>query len=398
MKSCLEGVKIVEMSHYIAAPFCGQLLADMGAEIIKVERPGEGNADAGRENAPMYKGMSLYYAAYNRNKKTLTLDIGKEEGKRILRELVAQSDVLIENFRPGVLDKLGLGYKDLEKINSRLIMTSISGYGQNGPYRDRSALDMAIQAVSGFMSVTGFPEGPPTKGGPVVGDFVSALYGALATVAAYNYREKTGKGQHIDIALLDCMFTFLENYPPAYLLFGDVPPRSGNGRPWTAPCGTYKTKDGKYVHFSGTQNALFRKVCRAMGREDLIDEPDYATPRLRKTHEPRLDPIIIDWVAQYTRAEVVKLLEGAGVPYGEVNSVDEITDDPHIKAREMVRTMKDDVLGELPIVANPIKMTNASMVYDITPSMPGAYNNEILTSKLGFDQAKIEQLKKDGII
>ena len=397
MKSCLEGVKIIELSHYIAAPFCGQLLGDMGAEIIKIERPGEGKGDAGRENAPMYKGMSLYYTAYNRNKRTLTLDIAKEEGKELLRELVKKSDVVIENFRPGVLDKMGLGYEELKKINPAIIMTSISGYGQSGPYRNRSALDMAIQAFSGFMSVTGFKEGPPLKAGPVVSDFVSALYAALATVAAYNYREKTGEGQHIDIALLDCMFTLLENYPTEYLLHGNTPPRSGNGRPWTSPCGTYKTKDG-YIHISGTQNALFKKVCEAMGREDLLANPDYATPRLRKSNEHEIEPLIEKWMSGLSCEQAEASLEKAGVPYGKVNSVDEITTDEHIKERGMIVRMQDELLGELPLVANPIKMSQAQMVYKHMPSLQGAYTEEILQEVLGFEQAKIEDLRAKAII
>lgn len=397
MKSCLEGVKILEMSHFIAGPLCGQLLADMGAEIIKIERPGEGNGDAGRENAPIYKGMSLYYAAYNRGKKTLTLDISKEDGKEIFRELVKEYDIIVQNFRPGTLEKMGLGYEDLKQINPKIIMTSISGYGQYGPYRARAALDMAIQAYSGYMSVTGFKDGPPTKSGPVISDFLGAIYAALGTVSAYTYREKTGLGQHVDVALLDCMFTLLENYPTAYLLTGEVPPRSGNGRPWTGPCGTYKTKDG-YMHISGTQNNLFKKVCRAMGREDLIDRPEFATPRLRKTNEEQIEPMIEAWMQNFTSDEAMAVLEENGIPYGKVNTVEEITDDEHIQAREMIVKIPDKTLGDFPVTANPIKMSVAQMVYDIAPTFQGEFNEEILAKVLKLDNSKIEELKKNGVI
>lgn len=397
MKTCLEGVKILELSHYIAAPFCGQLLGDMGAEIIKIERPGIGKGDAGRENAPFHKGMSLYYGAYNRNKKTLSLDISKPEGKEIFLELVKQADIVIQNFRPGVLEKLGLGYEDLKTVNPRLIMTSISGYGQNGPYRNRSALDMAIQAVSGFMATTGEPQGVPMKAGPVVSDFVAGLYGAYGTLAAYNYREKTGQGQHVDIALLDCMFTLLENYPTAYYLTGDIPPRAGNGRPWTAICGTYKTLDG-YVHISATQNALYRKLCAAMQREDLLDNPNYATPRLRKEHEQELEPIVAAWMQNMSSEQAVNILEASGVPNGKVNSVVEISEHEQIKARQMIVTMHDELLGDYPIVANPVKMSAAAAIYEKTPSLQGAYNQEILQSYLGFADEKIQELTDKGII
>lgn len=397
MKTCLEGVKILELSHYIAAPFCGQLLGDMGAEIIKIERPGEGKGDAGRENAPFHKGMSLYYGAYNRNKKTLTLDISKEQGKEIFRELVKKVDIVIQNFRPGVLEKLNLGYEDLKAINPRIIMTSISGYGQNGPYKTRSALDMAIQAVSGFMSITGEPDGAPMKAGPVVSDFVAGLYGAYGTLAAYNYREKTGLGQHVDIALLDCMFTLLENYPTAYYLTGETPPRAGNGRPWTAVCGTYKTKDG-YVHISATQNALYRKLCMSMHREDLLNNPQYETPRLRKTNEKELNDIVTAWMSKMTSDQAVEILETNGVPNGKVNSVVEITEHEQIKAREMIVTMQDAILGKYPVVANPVKMSAAKAVYSQTPSLQGAYSKEILQSYLGLDLEQIKTLKINEVI
>lgn len=397
MKTCLEGVKILELSHYIAAPFCGQLLGDMGAEIIKIERPGAGKGDAGRENAPFHKGMSLYYGAYNRNKKTLTLDISKSAGKDIFIQLVKTADIIIQNFRPGVLEKLGLGYEDLKAVNPRIIMTSISGYGQNGPYRNRAALDMAIQAVSGFMSVTGEPQGMPMKAGPVVSDFVAGLYAAYGTLAAYNYREKTGQGQHVDIALLDCMFTLLENYPTAYRLTGDIPPRAGNGRPWTAICGTYKTLDG-YVHISATQNGLYRKLCTAMQREDLLANPKYKTPRSRKDNEQELQPLVAAWMQNMSSAQAVDILESNGVPNGKVNSVVEITEHEQIKAREMLVTMRDAILGDYPVVANPVKMSSAAAVYELTPSLQGAYNQEILEKYLGLNSEQIQELQAKQII
>lgn len=397
MKTCLEGVKILELSHYIAAPFCGQLLGDMGAEIIKIERPGAGKGDAGRENAPFHKGMSLYYGAYNRNKKTLTLDISKSAGKDIFIQLVKTADIIIQNFRPGVLEKLGLGYEDLKAVNPRIIMTSISGYGQNGPYRNRAALDMAIQAVSGFMSVTGEPQGMPMKAGPVVSDFVAGLYAAYGTLAAYNYREKTGQGQHVDIALLDCMLTLLENYPTAYRLTGDIPPRAGNGRPWTAICGTYKTLDG-YVHISATQNGLYRKLCTAMQREDLLANPKYKTPRSRKDNEQELQPLVAAWMQNMSSAQAVDILESNGVPNGKVNSVVEITEHEQIKAREMLVTMRDAILGDYPVVANPVKMSSAAAVYELTPSLQGAYNQEILEKYLGLNSEQIQELQAKQII
>ncbi len=256
MKKCLEGLRVLELSQFISAPYAGQMLADLGADVIKVELPGEGKGDIARKYDPMYKEMSLYFASYNRNKRFLTLNLKTPEGQEIFRDLVRRSDVVLDNFRPGVMEKMNLGYEQLKEVNPGIIMASLSGFGQTGPNVHRQALDMSIQALSGFMDVTGFQDGPPTKGGPVLSDFIAGLYLAVGILAAYAYRQRTGMGQYIDIALFDTMFVLMENYPAIYRMSGEVPVRSGNGRPFSAPVGTYQAKDGKCSRYPAPRKPI----------------------------------------------------------------------------------------------------------------------------------------------
>ena len=398
MAKALEDIKVLELSHYIAGPMAGQLLADLGADVYKVEKDGYGKGDIARLYDPSYKDMSLYFCSYNRNKKFITLDIKTEKGREIFKELVTKVDVVIDNYRPGVMDKLGIGYEELSKINPGIIMTEISGFGQNGPYRDKMALDMSMQAVSGFMDFTGFPDGAPTKGGPVLSDFIAGIYASYATTAAIYHKEKTGKGQHIDIALLDCMFTLLENFPSIYYMSGEVPKRSGNGRPFSAPTGTYKTKDDRWVHLSATSESLFERLAKVIDREDLIGDPRMASAAVRKKNESAIEPPIIEWVASKTLDEVVDVLEKSGIPNGPVRTIEEVIKDPQLKYRNMLVSFPDSITENLPFIANPVKMSETPVVYNNAAKEQGSDNMEVYNQLLGYSEEHIRKLIEEKII
>lgn len=395
MKRCLEGIRVLELTHYIAAPYCGQLLADMGAEVIKIERPGEG--DVGRSFLPKQGGESLYYAAYNRNKRAITLDIQKEEGKAILRRLVEKCDVVIENFRPGTLEHLGFGYEDLCKINPRIIMTSVSGFGQTGPYKSRQGIDMMIQAMGGLMDVTGDPVGPPIRPGTTIADHTGAVYAALGTMFALFHRERTGEGQRVDVALLDAVFTLLENYPSIYLLQGLEVKRAGNGRPLTAPSGAYKAKDG-YIFITAMSDNLFQRLMKLVGQPEMATNPKYANPLLRKKSEEEINNVIIPWVAARKVATVMEELDTAGIPNGPVNSIGQISTDPQIKARGMVVEMDHPTVGRLPLIGNPVKLSATPGSMRIAPPLLGQHNDEVYATVLGMSAEEITAMKQEGII
>lgn len=398
MKQGLKGIKILELSHYVAGPYVGQMLADMGADVYKVEQSGEGKGDIARKYDPMYKGMSLYFASYNRNKKFITLDIKTDKGKEIFKELVKKSDVVIENFRPGVLKRLGLDYEELKKINPGIIMTSVSGYGQDGPYKDRMALDMAIQAVSGFMDFTGFEDGPPTKGGPILSDFIAALYAAIGTIVALYQKKNTGLGQNIDVSLLDSMFTLLENFPAIYHMSGDIPKRSGNGRPFSAPTGTYLSKDNKWIHISATSESLFERLCHLIGREDLINDPNMSSATTRKKNEHIIEEPIINWVASRTSKEALELLESNGIPNGMVQTVEEVINDPQIKYRNMLVKTEETVIDDLPVIGNPIKMSETPTEYKNSANIQGFDNDLVYKELLNLSEEELNELKEQKII
>lgn len=395
MNKCLEGVKVLELTHYIAAPLCGQLLADMGAEVIKIENPRDG--DVGRSFLPKEHGESLYYAAYNRNKRAITLNIQTESGQEILRKLVAQSDVVIENFRPGLLNKLGFGFSDLQKINPRIILTSVSGFGQNGPYKDRQGIDMMIQAMGGIMHMTGYPDEAPVRPGPTIADHTGAVYAALGTMFALFHRERTGQGQLVDIALLDAVFSLNENYPLIYLLQGLEVQRAGNGRALTAPSGAYQAQDG-YVYITAMANNLFGRLMKLVGRPELADEPRFANPQLRKQHEAEINAVIVPWIAARTMHEAMQALDEAAIPNGPVNSIAQISTDPQIKARNMIWEVDHPTIGKLPLIGNPIKLSATPAAARTAPPLLGEHTLEVLTGVLGMTPEAVADLRAKHVI
>lgn len=392
----LEGIRVLELGHYIAAPYCSQLLADMGADVIKIERPGEG--DAARTFGPYEKGESLYYLAYNRNKRGVSLNLQSKEGKELFLKLVKKADVLVENQRPGFMRKLGFSYEELKEVNPRLVMASISGFGQNGPYKDRPALDMIVQAMGGPMSMTGFPDAPPTKAGFAVVDFTTGIYTALGIMFALYHREKTGKGQFVDVAMLDSVFTLLENFPIAYALQGYIPPRVGNSRVVTGPSNAYKAEDG-YVYIAAVADPHYKKLMNLIGRPELASDPEFATSFKRKQAQKFLDPIIENWVSQYTVEEVFKMLSEEGIPAAPVNNIEQLVKDPHIKERDMMVEIEHPTIGKLPLVGNPIKLSDTPVqMRSVPPSVVGQHNQEVLTELLGLSEADVLALQEQNVL
>lgn len=398
MNKSLEGLRVLELSQFISAPYAGQVLADFGAEVIKIELPGDGNGDIARKFDPIYKDMSLYFASYNRNKKFITLDLKNDEGRQIFKEMVKISDVVIENFRPGVMEKMGLSYEKLKEINPAIILASLSGFGQNGPNSKRQALDMSIQALCGFMDLTGFEDGPPTKGGPVLSDFIGGLYLVVGILIAYEYRNRTGYGQHIDIALFDSMFVLLENFPSIYYMSGDLPKRSGNGRPFSAPVGTFKTKDDKWIQISGTAEIHFVKLAKLIGIEKLVGQPNMIGAAVRKKNERLINREIEKWLSSLTAVQAANELDINGIPNAIVQTVEEVINDPQVKNREMLVKPKETILDEIPVIGNPIKLSETPAEYNTSAMPQGADNNIIYQKLLGFSHETITKLKEKKII
>lgn len=391
MVRALDGIRIIDLTTAYSGPFCTMHLADHGAEVIKVEYPGAG--EQSRTWGPFKDGKSGYYNFLNRNKKGMTLNLKHENGKQILRELVKQADVLVENFKVGTMEKLGLGYEELRAINPRLIYASISGFGLTGIYAARPCYDIVAQAMSGIMTITGFPGNPPTKTGPSIGDNYTGTYLALGIMLALFHRERTGHGQKVDVSMLDTLFSVLENAVITYTLAGETPKQIGNADPGIAPFDVFAAQDG-YIAVGVGTSAQWTRLCEAMNREDLINDDKYNTNQKRvKNYEPELRKIVSQWIKTYTRQEVEELLVAAGICVGPVLNVAEAANNPQIKAREMIVDIDTPELGKISIPGVPIKLeVSPGGVFKAAPTL-GENNSEILAS-LGYSPENIEELKQ----
>ena len=369
----LAGIKVLDMTRVLSGPYCGMMLADLGADVIKVERPGVG--DDSRANYPIVDGESGYFMAYNRNKRSIELDLKDPADLDTFKKLVAKSDVVLENYRPGVMDKLGLGYEDLKKINPRIIHASISGFGQYGPYSQRAGYDIIAQAMSGLMSVTGYPDGDATRAGASITDVFGGLNCCIGIIAALYKREQTGEGERVDVALLDSVVSALD-VMPIYNTIGVVPKRIGNWYESLSPYGAYKAKDGMLV-IGGGNNKLFAGVCSCISRPELLSDPRFETNMLRIQNNAELTPYIDEWLRTVTVAEAVDALTKAGVPAAPVNNVEQAAHDPQLAAREMFVECNHPVVGKFTMVGNPIKLTNHPITkYEPAPLL-GADSEEI---------------------
>ena len=403
----LEHLRVLDLSRILAGPWAGQTFADLGAEVIKIERPGSG--DDTRAWGPPYAvgpdgretGEAAYFLSANRGKKSVTVDLAKPDGQEVVRALAGKSDVLIENYKVGGLAGYGLDYETLRQVNPRLVYCSITGFGQTGPYSSRAGYDFLIQAMGGLMSVTGEtddrPGGGPQKVGVALTDILTGLYTTVAALSALAWREKTGRGQHVDMALLDVTVAAMANQAMNYLIGGSAPERMGNAHPNVVPYQAYKAAD-HYIILAVGNDGQFRRFCEVAGRSQLADDERFATNRARVVNRRLLGPILDEVIESRPRAFWLEKLEKVGVPCGPINDLEQVFGDPHVQARGMRRELEHPAAGAVPMVANPIRFSDSPVEYGRAPPTLGQHTAEILSGLLGKDASEIERLREIGAI
>jgi crotonobetainyl-CoA:carnitine CoA-transferase CaiB-like acyl-CoA transferase len=387
MAGCLDGIKVLDLGRYQAGPRCAMILADLGAEVIKVEEPG------GDESRGLGR---VYWSAYNRGKKSITLNLRSEQGKSLLRALIPKVDMVLQNFRPGVMDAMGFGYETLKQLNRGIILINVSGFGQAGPYKHRPAYDPIGQAMSGLMSFTGFPDGPPVMTNASIIDRTTALHATIGALAALHRRDTTGEGQSLDVCLLDSAYTLMEIPIAQYLLSDKEPQRNGNRAGGIAPANTFRAKDG-WVYLLAIPQDMFGKFCRAIGREDLLADPRFASIAARGAHVRDLDTLVADWVSDKTVAEVVTALERAEVPVAPVHSIPQAARDPHLWERKMLVEVEDPEAGRTFVPGLTVKFSDTPGAVGPIPR-PGQHNNEIYCQLLGRSADELARWKEERVI
>lgn len=398
----LAGVVVLDITRVVAGPFCSMILADLGATVIKIERPSD--PDYARGFPPFLESddgdrFSAFFGQYNRNKLGLTLDLGTEEGKELLKKLVERADVLVENFRPGTMDKLGLGYEQLRQANPRLVYTAISGFGQTGPNRRRPAFDNSAQAAGGLWSMNGSPDQPPTRMGTIIGDLAATMYGVIGTQAALRHAERSGEGQLVDVAQQDSVLSLTENAVVSYTVDGTVAKPLGNAHPFVRPYELYPCKDG-YVFFGGYTDKFWRLTCAMFGEPDTADDPEIDTMAKRfdsEVYERRVRPLLHHWMAQRTRAELEELA-GDDVPLTAIKDIGDVVTDPHIDARDMIVDVEYPDFGVLEMFGQPVHLS-------ATPATPrglapklGEHTDTILRSMAETSDDEIAALRESRVV
>jgi len=397
-RAALQGLRVVECATVIAAPLCGRMLADFGAEVIHVELPGKG--DHLRNFGFTVDGINPWWKYYARNKKLITLDISKQKGKEILLALLKDADVFIENFRPGRLEQWGIHFEDLQKINPRLIMVRVTGYGQTGPYASQPGFGTLMEAMSGFAEMTGEPDGPPTLPQFALADSCAGLYAAMATMFAVYHRDVvgSGQGQVIDVSIWESLFSILGPNALVEKLTGTSPRRIGNRAPTSAPRNTYKTRDGRFVALAGSTETTARRLFSAIGHPELLEDPRFDNNMNRVKNVAALDAYIEEWMGNHTLGEVSTILRQADVPFGPVNTIADIAGDPHAQARRMIVEATDEDGAALPMEGVFPRMAGTPGSVRHAGKSMGADNAEIYRERLGYCQETLDALAKDGII
>jgi crotonobetainyl-CoA:carnitine CoA-transferase CaiB-like acyl-CoA transferase len=397
----LAGIRVLDLSRVLAGPWATQTLADMGADVIKIERPGIG--DETRSYAPFTPsidgspGMSTYFLAMNRGKKSITIDITQEKGQELVRELADRSDVLVENYKFGSLAKLGLDYETLALRNPGLVYCSITGFGQTGPNRDRAAYDLVIQAMGGLMSITGTPEGEPMKAGVAIADIATALHATTAILGALFEREHSGLGQYVDLALLDVQIASLVNQASSYLMTSRVPQRQGNAHVSIVPYQAFSSGDGQMI-IAVANDLQFARLAKVLKLTELIDDSRFRTNAARVRNRAVLIPLIEKALAHKTNKQWLSLFDAAQVPAGPINSVEEVFRDPQVVARDLLLEFKSHTEAAIRVVGSPIKYSRTPIEYSKAPPLLGADTDQLLTDVLGKSPDSIQHLRDTGVI
>ncbi|WP_130808065.1 CaiB/BaiF CoA transferase family protein [Senegalia massiliensis] len=395
MPQSLEGLKVLDLTRVLAGPYCTMILGDMGAEIIKIERPDIG--DDSRHFGPYENGESAYFMSLNRNKKSITMNLKEEKTKEMFIEMVKQADIVVENYRPGTMEKLGLGYEKLKEINPRLIYAAASGFGHTGPYSKRPAYDAIVQAMGGIMSITGQKGGKPTRVGPSIGDITAGLFTTIGILSALNYRNNTGKGQKVDVAMLDGQVAILENAIARYFVNGVSPSPAGNVHNSIVPFEPFDTKDGEIMIAAGN-DALWAKLCRVLGREDMINDERFKTNPLRGKNYEELRPLLHKEFLLKTTDEWKDILTNAGVPNGPINKIEDVVKDPQVLSRDMIVEVEHKKAGKTKVPGVPIKMSETQGEIRTPAPLLGEHNEEVLNEYLNLSKKEVEELREKGMI
>jgi len=395
--SALAGIRVLDLTRFVAGPFCTSILADLGADVIKVEAPRGG--DEGRFGYPPIDGVQVFFLALNRNKRGITLDLRHEEGRTILRRLLPAVDVLVENFAGGTLARWGLAPQDLCRAHPRLVVASLSGFGQTGPWADRPSYDIITQASSGFMSLTGFPGAPPTRGGGSLGDYVQGMFGAIGVLGALCARDRTGRGQAVDVSGMDAMFSIIDCWVSMHAVDGRLPRQVGNRHLGTAPYDCYRAKDGWVVIAVGS-NKLFRRLAAAIGRTELGEDPRFRGVGGRVKHTDEINGIVGAWVGEHTVEQVVAALGpgGAGVPCSPVHTVDQLLGHPQLLARRMLERLPHQQLGEIVVPGVVPKLSDTpGAIHRLGPAL-GEHTEQVYRELLGLGDEELARLRAARVI
>ena len=397
MPKPLDGIRVLDASRILTGPFCSMLLGDLGAEVIKIEIPGAGD-DTRHWGPPFIGGESAYFLSVNRNKKSLTLNLNSDAGKNIFYELAAKCDVLLENFRPGVTEKLRIDYSTIAKINPNLVYCSITSFGQTGQYRERLTYDIVVQSMGGLMGITGEPNRPPVRIGVALSDIGAGMYATIAILGAIIARQRLGGGQWLDVSLLDSTVSWMTYMAADYFATGHNPERMGSAHPSIVPYQCFKTKDKQFITVAIGNDKLFRKFSNAIGMKKLADEPMFATNPDRVRHRDQLIPTLEKTFAKKTREEWLKALLDAKLPVGPVYSMQEIFADPHIKNREMLAKIQHPKAGMISQVGIPMRFSRTALDIKSPPPLLGEHTDEILHTLLGYDAHRISELHAKGVV
>jgi len=394
MVSSLDGVMVLDLSRVLAGPYCAMMLADMGADVLKIEEPEGG--DESRTWPPFVAGEASGYLSMNRNKRNLTLNLKTPEAQEILKKLVAQADILIENFRTGTMESFGLGYDVLQTINPRLIYCGVSVFGRSGPYKDKAGYEALMQAFSGVMSITGEPDGPPLRCGISLMDLGTGMMAAYGVMNALFHRERTGTGQKVEVSLFETALSLMSYHAVGYLLNGHVPQRQGSGHPMIVPYQVFPTEDGE-IFIVGSNQRLWTRLCQALRREDLLQDPRFRSNAERVAHRTILVPLLQAETQTYRTVELQEMLDKADIPCAPVNTLDKVLTDPQTLAREMIVDVAHPLIPDLKLLGVPIKLSDTPGEVRLPPPIKSQHTEDVLTD-LGYSEREIKTLRERQVI